>query len=204
MEAAVGIAQERAGERDVEIPELLGDQLAAIGEHDLAIGEPEVALELWGALAHLRTIDVAILVAVLEERAGLALADVQIGRRLDILHHRPSLGDELGGVDLGREPTTIGIPQESLQVLLSDAAGLRLLVELFHLLERGLAHIPYSLASISTLVIHLAGLPNILKVYPTDTDWVFPSLLSTHWIPALAGMTMISQKKARNCCKRTD
>ena len=105
MEAAERTAQERTRERDVEIPELLGNQLTTIGEHALAIGEAEVGLELHGAPAHLFAGDV--LLAVLEEREGLQLADVEL-RWSNVLDDLPLLrvallirvlGDEVKGVD---------------------------------------------------------------------------------------------------------
>ena len=97
VEAATRTAQERAGQRDVKGVELGADQLALIGEHALAVGQPPVALELASARAHLRPADHRF--PFLEEGAGNELADVKIECRIDIFHHRPPLGNEIRGVD---------------------------------------------------------------------------------------------------------
>ncbi len=114
VEVADGIAQERTGEGDVETPEL-GRNLVLLGKQALAVRQTEVALELDGPLAHLLAADPHLD----QERTEFQLADVEIGRRLDILRNtvydrdRPPLGDEIGGVDAAGEPGQRGDDQES-------------------------------------------------------------------------------------------
>ena len=97
--AAVGTAQNRASEGDVESPEL-GRQLVLLGQDPLAVGEAPIGLCLHRTETHLVARDVGLLGLV--EGAGAELRHVEL-RRGDILDDaigggdRPTGGDEAGG-----------------------------------------------------------------------------------------------------------